>query len=169
MPAVSGVPRTSKVRHALVWMLGIGYGGIIVFIVFWPSPIDRPVRSMLMRLLQELHERGIPAFVDYAFIELLANIALFLPVGLFFGLLLPIRYWPVAYLLGPMLSVLVELTQKLLDDRYSSFRDIVTNSIGAVIGVTLALLLRMVVAQRDRQVIAQHEALAALRQDPQPR
>lgn len=167
--STSDLPRTSGARHALAWLLGLGYGGFLAFVVFWPSPIDRPVAGMLDRVIEELHERGVPAFVDYAFIEFTANIALFIPVGVFFGLILPMRYWVVAYLLGPVLSALIELAQRqLLSARYATLTDIIANSTGALIGVTLALLVRAVVAIRDDRVIARHEALTGAGGRPLP-
>lgn len=159
---IDGLPSTSGVRHALVWMLGVGYGIVLAFIVFWPSPVDRPVAGLLQRVIQELHERGVPSFVDYDFIEFSANIALFLPVGLFFGLAAPMRLWALAFLLGPALSAAVEFAQRMvLSERYATVADVVANSIGATIGVMCALAVRAAVAQRDDAVIARHEALTA--------
>lgn len=158
------LPRTSGPRHFLVWLLAIGYGAFLAFVVLWPSPIDQPVAGLLNRAIAELHERGVPAFVDYEFIEFAANIALFVPVGLLFGLALPMSWWAAMLMLGPALSGVIELLQReLLEARYATVSDVVANSIGATIGVFLMLALRAAVAQRDQQVIARHEALAAAR------
>lgn len=153
------LPSTSAARHALIWLLALGYGGFLAFVVFWPSPVDQPVEGLLDRAISEMHERGVPAFVDYAFIEFAANIALFIPVGLLFGLMLPLRWWPVALLLGPALSGLIELAQsELLEARYATLSDLIANSIGATIGVLAALALRAVVLARDQKVIERYEA-----------
>ena len=160
----SRLPSTSGPRHFLLWLLAIGYGTFLAFVVFWPSPVDRPVRGQLDRVIQELHERGVPGFVDYAFIEFTSNILLFVPVGLFFGLLFPLRWALVSLLLGPALSVAIEFAQRtLLEERYASVNDVIANSIGATIGVLIALTLRAVVRVRDDRVIERHEALAAQR------
>lgn len=156
------IPSTSGPRHALIAFLAIGYGTFLAFVVFWPSPIDKPIASQLDRAIAELHERGVPAFVDYAFIEFTANVLLFVPVGILFALLLPLRYWALALLLGPALSAGIEVAQHfILEERYSSVYDIIANSIGATLGVILAVALRAVVNARDDQVIARHEALVA--------
>ncbi|WP_171013204.1 VanZ family protein [Microbacterium sp. 2FI] len=153
------LPSTSGPRHTLIAALAIGYGAFLAFVVFWPSPIDQPVESLLNRAIAELHERGVPAFVDYAFIESFANVLLFVPVGLLFGLMIPLRWWPIALLLGPALSGLIEVAQKyLLEDRYSTVEDVIANSIGATIGVFIAVILRAVVKARDDRVIEKHEA-----------
>lgn len=156
------VPSTSGPRHALITALALGYGAFLAFVVFWPSPIDRPVQGLLDRAIAELHERGVPTFVDYAFIESFANVLLFVPVGLLFGLMVPLRWWPIALLLGPALSAGIELAQRyLLEERYATVNDIIANSLGATIGVLVAVVLRAVVKARDERVIERHEALAA--------
>lgn len=146
-------PTTSGPRHVLVWLLAVGYGGFVAFVVFWPSPVDKPVAGMLDRVIAELHERGVPAFVDYEFIEFSANVALFIPIGILFGLALPMTWWLAMFLLGPALSGAIELIQReLLAERYATLSDLIANSTGATVGVLLALLLRAIVAQRDDRV-----------------
>lgn len=160
--ATSDLPRTSGARHALAWILAVGYGLFLAFVVFWPSPIDQPVAGLLDRVIAELHERGVPAFVDYDFIEFTANIALFIPVGAFFGLALPMTWWVGMLLAGPVLSAAIELIQgAVLSARYASVYDVVANSIGATVGVFCVLVIRAVVAVRDERVIARYEALMA--------
>lgn len=156
------LPSTSGPRRALIAALALGYGAFLAFVVFWPSPIDQPVESLLDRAIAELHERGVPTFVDYTFIESFANVLLFVPVGLLFGLMVPLRWWPVALLLGPALSAGIELAQRyLLEARYATVEDVIANSIGATIGVLIAVILRAVVKARDDRVIERHEALRA--------
>lgn len=158
-----GLPSTSGPRHSVIAILAIVYGTFLVFVVFWPSPIDQPVASLLERVIAELHERGVPQFVGYRFIEFSANVLLFIPVGILFGLIVPLRWWPVAFLLGPLLSAGIEVAQRfLLDARYASLSDVVANSIGASIGVLLAVSLRGMVHARDARVIDRYEAMRRL-------
>ncbi|WP_127474103.1 VanZ family protein [Microbacterium sulfonylureivorans] len=156
----SRLPSTSGPRRAIVAALVLGYGAFLAFVVFWPSPIDQPVEALLDRAISELHERGVPGFVDYAFIESFANVLLFVPVGFLFGMMVPRRWWPIALLLGPALSGVIELAQReLLEARYATVEDVVANSIGATIGVLLAVIIRAVVEARDQKVIERHEAI----------
>lgn len=156
------LPSTSGPRHAVIAALAIGYGAFLAVVVFWPSPIDQPVEGLLDRAIAELHERGVPAFIDYSFIESFANMLLFVPVGLLFGLMVPLRWGPVALLLGPALSGLIEVAQRyLLEARYATMDDVIANSIGATIGVCVALVLRTAVAARDERVIERYEAQRA--------
>lgn len=151
--------RTSGPRWLLVWVLSIGYGAFVAVVAFWPSPVDAPIVGLLERIIQELHERGVPGFVNYAFIEFTANIAFFVPIGVLFGLALPLRWWPLMYVAGPVLSVGIELIQRvLLSARYATVADVIANSIGATLGVTLAVALRLAIARRDARVIARYAA-----------
>ncbi|MDW4573873.1 VanZ family protein [Microbacterium sp. M3] len=153
------LPSTSGPRHAIIVMMALGYGIFLAFVVFWPSPIDAPVQGLLERAIAELHERGVPTFIDYDFIESFANILLFIPVGFLFGLMIPLRWWPIALLLGPALSAAIELAQRyVLDERVSTVQDVIANSIGSTIGVLIAVVIRAIVKARDEQVIARHEA-----------
>lgn len=152
-------PSTSGPRHLLVWCLSLGYGSFVALVAFWPSPIDRPVAGLLDRVIAELHERGVPAFIDYAFVEFCANVVLFVPLGVLFGLALPVRWWVPMLLCGPAVSTGIELVQRqALSERYASVTDVVANSVGATAGVLIALLVRAAVASRDARVIARHDA-----------
>ena len=158
------LPSTSGPRHTIIAVMVLGYGAFLAFVVFWPSPIDAPVEGLLERAISELHERGVPAFVDYTFIESFSNVLLFIPVGFLFALMVPLRWWPVALLLGPALSACIELAQRyLLDARVSTIDDVIANSIGATIGVLIAVVIRAVVKARDEKVIERHEALQQTR------
>ena len=154
------LPSTSGPRHAIILLMALGYGAFLAFMVFWPSPIDAPIQGLLERAISELHERGVPGFIDYEFIESFSNVLLFIPVGFLFALMVPLRWWPVALLLGPALSAGIELIQRyLLDARVSTINDVIANSIGATIGVLCAVVIRAVVKARDEKVIERHEAL----------
>lgn len=154
------LPSTSGPRHAIIATMALGYGVFLAFVVFWPSPIDPPVQGLLERAISELHERGVPTFIDYVFIESFANVLLFVPVGFLFGLMVPLRWWPIALLLGPALSATIEVAQRfVLDERVSTVHDVIANSLGATAGVLIAVVIRAVVKARDDKVVERHEAL----------
>lgn len=158
------LPSTSGPRRAIIATMMLAYGTFLAFVVFWPSPIDAPVQGLLERAISELHERGVPTFIDYGFIESFANMLLFIPVGFLFGLMMPLPWWPVALLLGPALSGGIELAQRyLLEARYATVQDIIANSIGATIGVLIAVFIRAVVKARDEKVIERYVAMQRAR------
>jgi glycopeptide antibiotics resistance protein len=76
--------------------------------------------------------------------EMAFNVALFIPVGMLAALLIPRRRWPLALVAGFAFTALIELVQVPEPDRISDPRDLVMNTCGAVLGVVLVLVARMV-------------------------
>ncbi|MCU1437732.1 MAG: hypothetical protein JWP66_819 [Naasia sp.] len=143
-----------RFRIRLVSVLLALYLAIVAAITLPPSPVDRPVRGQIDRVLEELHERGVPEYIGYSKVEFAANIAMFVPVGFLIALGLAARFAWLALLLGPVLSAALELAQKLLlPERYASVLDVLANSLGALVGFVIAVLLRLLVARRDRLLI----------------
>ena len=71
------------------------------------------------------------------------------------ALLLPRRLWWLALLICPALSTCIELTQAtFLAARFATVTDVISNSIGGVLGTIVAFLLRAIVYTRDEKVIA---------------
>ncbi|MET4899397.1 VanZ family protein [Paenarthrobacter sp. CC6] len=93
-------------------------------------------------MLNYLHAHGAPRWVDYNLVEGAANVAMFIPFGFMAGLALyPTVWWRVTGL-GLLAAAGMELGQLLfLTERFSSLMDIVTNTIGTVIGVACARLM----------------------------
>ena len=107
----------------------------------WPSPVDTDSRGLLNRILRELHERGVPSFVDYSFVEFAANIAMFVPLGFLLAVVLGPRRWWLAFFITIALSASIELYQFVaLPHRYATVRDVVANSGGGALGALLAAL-----------------------------
>ena len=86
--------------------------------------------------------------------EMAFNVALFVPVGLLAALLIPRRRWPLALVAGFAFTTLIELVQVPELDRVSDPRDLVMNTSGAVLGVLLVLVARMV--RRSAAVASVH-------------
>ncbi|WP_434618270.1 VanZ family protein [Arthrobacter sp. A5] len=112
---------------------------LLALIAFWPTPVDRPVDGTLEAFLRYLNRHGVPAWVDYGFVEKSANVALFFPLGLLVALILPRRRWWLAILIGICASCCIELGQLLfLSARVASVTDILVNSLGAALGAVCA-------------------------------
>jgi glycopeptide antibiotics resistance protein len=100
--------------------------------------VDKPVQSELSAVLEFLHERGIPAWFNYAFVEAVANVVLFVPVGIVATLAFPDQRWWRNAALGLVVSGCMELGQLLfLSGRVASSLDLVTNTAGGVLGIEL--------------------------------
>jgi glycopeptide antibiotics resistance protein len=141
-------------RVRFVSGLTVLYTAFVLLVTLWPTAVDADIDPYLERLLERLHTHGVPAFVNYTFVEFTANILFFLPVGFFGGLALTRRLWWLSAVLGFLLSCGVEAAQALfLPGRVASPRDVLANTTGAVIGAVLAGLVRLVVMHRDTLLI----------------
>ena len=102
--------------------------------------------------LQQLGVRlGVPDPV-IARTEQLANVALFVPVGLFFLLLVGTRFWWAAIGLGIAMTVAIETAQRSIPGRVSDERDLLTNTVGTLIGVLVGIVLTLPATLRRGRV-----------------
>ncbi|MFJ4226063.1 VanZ family protein [Paenarthrobacter nicotinovorans] len=120
-----------------MWRLALtAYLAGLALVGFWPTPVDRPIQGTLASVLAYLHRFGAPIWFDYRFVEASANVAMFVPLGILAAVVLPARSWWQLAGIGLLTSICMELGQLLLiSSRYASFLDVVTNSVGAVIGI----------------------------------
>lgn len=121
----------------------------MILIAFWPVPVDSSAGPELARTLNWLHAHGIPAFVNYEFVEFSANVIFFVPLGVFLGAGLR-RFWAAA-LAGIVVSGLIEIGQLLfLPNRFATLTDVVANSLGCALGAALWLAVSR--GHRNRKV-----------------
>ena len=140
--------------RVVLWAAALGYLAWALVIGFWPYPVDRPLGAAIFRALDFLHARGLPELVDYGVVEFAANVWFFIPVGLLCAALLPRRLWWGAVLSGIALSGLIELGQLLFRSaRYASWGDITANTIGAVVGVLVAVAIRAVIGRAGNRAV----------------
>jgi glycopeptide antibiotics resistance protein len=141
-------------RVRVVSVLIAIYIVFVLLVTLWPTTVDKPIDPYLLKFLAALHQHGVPAFVDYDFIEFTANVLFFVPVGFFGALLMPYRMQWLAVPLGAALSGCVELSQKLfLPGRVASLGDLLANTSGALIGCVVAAMVRAAIKHRDQLVI----------------
>lgn len=152
------VPFPPAKSHARLWIAGIGLvivGSLILLITMWPTPVDQGYESTVKRVLQILHDNGVPMWFGYNKLEFSANIVMFVPLGFFVGLILHRRVQWLGLVLVPLVSTGIELTQYLLlEQRYATVPDVIANSLGGWFGVVCAMMLRAAVYARDEKVIA---------------
>ena len=94
----------------------------------------------IIRFLTFWHSHGLPSWFRYKQLEFSANIVMTIPLGLFAGMALPkFKRWT-AFIALPAMALLVELSQALfLADRVASIWDVVANSLGAWLGLSIAI------------------------------
>ena len=144
----------SRFRRRLVLALLVLYTGFVFVITLTPRmPGTGFVSRAVNWILYQLHDRDLFLWVHYLDIEFFGNILMFVPIGVFTALLLGRRVWWLLLLLGTALSGFIELSQFLfLPSRVPEWRDILSNSVGFLIGAALSVGLRLLVSHRDRLV-----------------
>ncbi len=114
---------SSRLPLRALWVLPALYLLGLICVALWPTPVDASARGALDSVLAWLHSVGVPNFVGYDLVEVGANIALFIPLGLLMGFGLR-RFW-LAVGLGVLATSLIEASQWLfLPQRFASGFDI---------------------------------------------
>ena len=126
---------------------------LYLWAVAWMTLRARPygsdIAAALDRLLVWFAERESTAWITFDRVEFGANVAMFVPLGVFAVLWFGVRGWWTAPVLGLLASGAIELAQAVfLDARVADVRDLVANTLGAVTGMLLMLLLAFLLSPR---------------------
>jgi len=120
---------------ALLFLFALG----IAVVVGWPGPPDPGGQSSLKSYLSHGPAHGLPAWITFSLVESLANVLMFLPVGLLGSLAMRRRN----YLVVPFAAAasgLIEMVQLIaLPSRVASLQDVRANAIGALLGFLLSI------------------------------
>jgi len=150
-------------RHPLLALFTIGYLAVVAWVTLGPQPLDAGGSRALFRLLRFFGNHDATQWITYDRVQFLANVAMFVPIGLLFLLVLGRRLWWLAIAGGVLATVIIELSQRGIPGRVSDPNDVLANSVGAVIGVLAALVITTPAALRDRRARQQAERDAARR------
>ena len=139
-------------RHPILSVLTLAYLGALAWVTLTPSSNSDRAFSLLQRVVREFQSHASTDFLTFTRVEFLANVVLFVPMGVFVVLLLGRRLWWAGIFAGILASCWIELAQGIwLADRVSDPRDLVSNGLGTVLGVLFALLITWPAAYRHRQ------------------
>jgi VanZ family protein len=138
-------------RHPVLSLATLAYLAFVGFVTLGPQPLDRGGQHLLWRVLRVFAGHDLTSWITYSRVEFLANVGMFVPIGVFFLLLFGRRFWFVGIIAGVVLTSAIEFSQLFIAGRVSDPRDIVANSLGATIGVLVALLVTTPAALRDRR------------------
>jgi len=155
-------------RHPLLALFTIGYLAVVAWVTLGPQPLDAAGSRALFRLLRFFGNHDATQWITYDRVQFLANIAMFVPVGLLFLLVLGRRRWWLAIAAGVVATVAIEVAQRGIPGRVSDPNDVLANSVGALVGVIAALVITTPAALRDRRARQQAELEAARRDAMRP-
>jgi glycopeptide antibiotics resistance protein len=137
-------------RHPILSVATFAYLGVVGWITLAPQAEQRQ-DGLLWRIALFFDAHAATEWITFNLLEFVANMLLFLPFGVFFVLLFGRGRWWLAILLGIALTVGIEFAQQFIPNRVSDVRDVVSNSIGTVIGTMFALLVTASKARRLRR------------------
>ncbi|GEK20196.1 VanZ family protein [Cellulomonas xylanilytica] len=144
-------------RSAGVSGLFVVYLALLVWAVLWKleAPWVGVAGERIVKLVPFVATSGAGASSRS---DVVANVALFVPFGLYLGLLAPAwRWWKVAAAAGAA-SMALEVAQYVLAVGSSDLTDVVVNTAGALVGLGLLALARR--RYRERTVLAMTRACA---------
>lgn len=151
-------------RHPILSLATFAYLGVVGWVTLGPQPLDDRREGLLWRALEVFARSESTDWITYQRVEFAANVAMFVPVGMFFLLLFGRRKWFAGVLAGVALTSGIEFVQRFMPDRVSDISDIIANSTGTVIGVLFVLIVTTPKARRIRA--AQRTAGASNRSQP---
>jgi glycopeptide antibiotics resistance protein len=138
-------------RHPFLSLVTGAYLVFVGWLTLTPQPIGPDQQQFIQRVLDALHRRGYAESLDYERLEFLANIALFVPIGMFLLLLFGAGAWWLAAIGSFAMTAVIETVQQGIPGRVSDDRDLMANTIGALIGIAIALILTLPATLRRRE------------------
>ena len=138
-------------RHPLLSLLTGGYLAFVAWVTLTPQSYAAEHIAIIYRVLAVFHRHGYLLSINDSRLEFLANIALFVPVGMFLLLLFGTRLWWVALAASLALTTAIEVAQRSIPGRVPDERDLLANGLGAVLGILVALVLTAPAALRRRR------------------
>jgi glycopeptide antibiotics resistance protein len=138
-------------HHPVLTAVTALYLAAVAWITLGPQPVALVRAGGVWQLLAIFQRHSATAWITYPTVEFTANVLMFVPIGLFLLLLFGRRLWWFAVIMGTLLSAVIEFTQLFLPGRVTDVRDLMSNSLGALIGVLVALVVTWPAAARRRR------------------
>ena len=134
-------------RHPFLGLLTLLYAGFVGLVTLTPGSDTPDYYGFATRVLARLQRYPeldpLTSRLSIERIEFLANIGLFVPLGMFVLLLVGTRLWWVALAGGIVVTSMIEAVQKEIPGRVSDPRDVAANTIGMFLGIFLAVVLTL--------------------------
>lgn len=130
-------------RHPFLSLVTLAYLGFVGWVTLTPGEVAPTSSELVTRVLARLQRYEELSWLTYDRAELLANVALFVPVGLFLLLLFGTRFWWVAAVAAFALTSAIETAQRSIPGRVPDERDIAANTTGALVGIAVGVVLTL--------------------------
>lgn len=123
----------------------VGYLLFVGFTVWLPAAVSAKVTGLVGILAQWVASRGIASYQSSAVVlEVVANVVLFVPVGLLVALAWTrLRLWQVVAI-GAAMSVVIETAQGVMPSRFPTVSDVIANTLGTFIGAAIVAIIMLV-------------------------
>ena len=142
-------------RHPFLSLLTLLYLGFVGLVTLTPGQDQPDYSSLAGRILARLERYPdldpLTSRLNIERVEFLANVGLFVPLGVFLILLVGTRFWLVALAAGIVLTSMIESIQRQIPGRVSDPRDVAANSIGMFLGIFLGIALTLPATLRRRR------------------
>jgi glycopeptide antibiotics resistance protein len=139
-------------RKLLLLALTAGYAWVIWRMTLTPHVFTEAENSFVLRAVAWVQQLPHGAWFTYDRTEFLANVAMFVPVGLIAALWLPRRWWVLGAVVAVGLSVGIEFAQAVyLPYRVADPRDVLSNGMGGLLGATFVGFVRSLLPERRRR------------------
>jgi VanZ family protein len=142
-------------RHPFLSLLTLLYLGFVGLVTLTPGSEQPDYSAWAARVLARLERYPdldpLTSRLSVERVEFLANVGLFVPLGVFLLLLVGTRLWLVALAAGIVLTSMIENIQREVPGRVPEPRDVAANSIGMFIGIALAVVLTLPSTLRRRR------------------
>ncbi|WP_431071248.1 VanZ family protein [Microbacterium phyllosphaerae] len=144
-------PPPRRLTRGIALALAIPFFAGLALLTLTPARVEDTMPNVLDLVLSAAHRLGWES-LDFTRLEIIANVLVFVPVGVLAFVLVPRRLWPLAVILGPALSISIEIAQRLaLPHRAATVTDVIANSGGALIGVFVAIAGTLLFAPQSSQ------------------
>lgn len=132
-------------RKPLALIALLSYLVLLITASLWPKPVDSEglVAAITREVLRFTSTIDLLKWVQYNQLEAIANVFLYIPLGIFL-----VMFWPNAKiwtlcLIPALVSLLAEGFQNLfLSDRYATVNDVFYNALGGVLGIFISASIR---------------------------
>ncbi|WP_309104975.1 VanZ family protein [Microbacterium sp.] len=117
----------------------------VLLVTLWPTHFLLSAKPRVTRGIEWLRARELFDWLTWSRLEVLANVGMFVPVALLLTFVAGARRWWIVVAMCVALSAAIELVQAFMPGRVAAALDVVANTLGALIGALLAVVVQALV------------------------